>query len=62
MKLRVALDELLPAKEAARTLPQAIDRLANGDADQLVITRRNQPTAVIVSLHRYEELLALEPS
>lgn len=57
MKLRVALDELLPAKAAARELPQALDRLDRGDVEQLVITRRNEPRAVLVSVERYEELL-----
>ncbi len=58
MKLRVGLDEILPAKEAARSLPQAIDRLERGDAEHLVITRRNRPKAVIVTLARYEALLS----
>lgn len=57
MKLRVALDELLPAKAAARELPQALDRLDRGDVEQLVITRRNEPRAVLVSVERYERLL-----
>lgn len=57
MKLRVALDELLPAKVAARELPQALDRLDRGDVQQLVITRRNEPRAVLVSVQRYEQLL-----
>ena len=57
MKLRVALDELLPAKAAARELPQALDRLDRGDVEQFVITRRNEPRAVLVSVERYEQLL-----
>lgn len=60
MKLRVALDELLPAKVAARELPQALDRLQRGEVEQLVITRRNEPRAALVSVERYEELLLIE--
>jgi antitoxin (DNA-binding transcriptional repressor) of toxin-antitoxin stability system len=57
MDLRVRLDELLPAKTAARALPQALRRLETGDAEQLVITNRNEPRAALITLQRYEELL-----
>ena len=57
MSLRVRLDELLPAKTAARELPQALKRLETGDAEQLVITNRNKPRAVLITVARYEELL-----
>ncbi len=57
MKLRVGLDEILPSKTAARELPQALDRLEAGEAEQLVITRRSVPRAVLITLERYEELL-----
>lgn len=59
MKLRVRLDELLPAKAAARELPRALLRLESGEAEQLVITNRNEPRAVLITLARYEQLLAL---
>jgi prevent-host-death family protein len=55
--LRVRLDELLPSKAAARELPEALDRLERGDAEQLVITRRNEPRAVLITVARYAELL-----
>jgi hypothetical protein len=58
MNLRVRLDELLPTKTAARTLPQALARLESGDAEHLVLTTRNQPRAVLITLERYEDLLA----
>jgi PHD/YefM family antitoxin component YafN of YafNO toxin-antitoxin module len=58
--LRVKLDEIIATKEAARTLPSALDRLDSGDAEHLVITRRNAPRAVLISVGRYEELLAIE--
>jgi PHD/YefM family antitoxin component YafN of YafNO toxin-antitoxin module len=58
--LRVRLDELLPARSAARALPQALDRLEHGDAEQLVITRRNEPRAVLITVERYQELLACQ--
>lgn len=58
MTFRVRLDELLPAKTAARELPDALRRLDAGEAEQLVITRRNEPRAVLITVERYEELLA----
>ena len=60
MALRVRLDEILATKEAARTLPTALDRLDHGDAEHLVITRRNQPRAVLITVERYEQLLRAE--
>ncbi|MCW3101164.1 MAG: hypothetical protein JWL77_6782 [Chthonomonadaceae bacterium] len=62
MSLRVRLDELLPAKTAARELPRALQRLETGEADQLVITNRNEPRAVLITVERYEELLGLSGS
>ena len=56
--LRVRLDEILPARAAARQLPQALDRLEHGDAEQLVITRRNEPRAVLITVERYTQLVA----
>jgi prevent-host-death family protein len=56
--LRVRLDEILPSRDAARELPQALDRLETGEADQLVITRRNKPRAVLITVERYQQLLA----
>jgi prevent-host-death family protein len=58
MSLRVRLDELLPAKTAARELPSALRRLETGEAEQLVITNRNEPRAVLITVARYEQLLA----
>jgi prevent-host-death family protein len=60
LKLRVGLDELLPTKTAARELPQVLDRLEEGSVDQMVITRRSVPRAVLISIERYEELLSAE--
>jgi hypothetical protein len=59
MKLRVGLDEILPTKLAARTLPSALERLERGDAEQLVLTTRNVPRAVLITIERYEELLRI---
>jgi PHD/YefM family antitoxin component YafN of YafNO toxin-antitoxin module len=58
--LRVRLDELVPTKTAARQLPQQLERLERGDADHLVLTTRNVPRAVLITLERYEQLLAAE--
>jgi hypothetical protein len=57
MHLRVRLDELLPTKTAARTLPQALARLESGEAEQLILTTRSQPRAVLITVERYEQLL-----
>jgi prevent-host-death family protein len=57
MPLRVRLDELLPAKTAARELPRALRRLETGEAEHLVITNRNEPRAVLITVERYEDLL-----
>jgi prevent-host-death family protein len=57
MTLRVRLDELLPVKTAAQRLPEAMRRLDNGEAEHLVITRRSEPRAVLITVTRYEELL-----
>lgn len=61
MSLRVRLDELLTTKSAARQLPQALDRLEEGDAEQFVITRRSVPRAVLITVERYESLLQASP-
>jgi hypothetical protein len=57
MQFRVRLDEILPTKQAARTLPQELGRIERGEVEQLVLTTRNNPRAVIVSVSRFEELL-----
>lgn len=59
--LRLRLDEFLPARTAARELPQALDRLEQEEVEHLVITRRNQPRAVLITVARYEQLLAGRP-
>jgi prevent-host-death family protein len=56
--LRVRLDEFLSSRAAARELPQALDRLEQEEVEHLVITRRNQPRAVLITVERYERLLA----
>lgn len=56
-ELRVRLDELLPVKTAARTLPVQLDRLARGEVEHLIVTRRNEPRAALITVERYEELL-----
>jgi hypothetical protein len=56
VKLQVALDELIPAREAARNLPAAIERLERGDVDALIIMRRSEPRAVLLTVERYEDL------
>ena len=60
MKLRVSFDEILSIKEAVRGLPRALDQLAAGEAGHFVITRRNEPRAVLLGVERYEQLLSAE--
>ncbi len=60
MHFRVRLDEILPTKTAARRLPQELTRLERNEVDQLVLTTRNTPRAVIISVGRYDELLLAE--
>ncbi len=57
MDFRVRLDEIVPTKQAARALPQQLDRLENGEVDQLVLTTRNNPRAVVVTVERFDELV-----
>ena len=59
-ELRVRLDELLPTKEAQRSLPRQLGRLERGEVDHLVLTRRNQPCAVLLTVERYEQLAEQE--
>lgn len=56
-EIRVRLDELLPVKTAARELPAQLERLASGEVEHLIVTRRNEPRAVLITVERYEELL-----
>jgi PHD/YefM family antitoxin component YafN of YafNO toxin-antitoxin module len=60
--LRVTFDEILPIKEAVRNLPRALERLDRDEAPHFVITRRNEPRAVLVAIARYEQLLRVEQS
>jgi hypothetical protein len=54
--VRVANDELLTVREAMRELNRLIDALERGELDKVVLTRRNQMRAVVVSLERFSEL------
>lgn len=60
MRFRVRLDEIVPTKQAARALPKELDRLERGEVDQLVLTTRNAPRAVIVSVDRFDQLIQQE--
>jgi hypothetical protein len=60
MDFRVRLDELVPTKLAARQLPTELGRIERGDVDQIVLTTRSSPRAVIVSIDRYSALLRIE--
>ncbi|MGH3004419.1 MAG: hypothetical protein ACRDOS_00645 [Gaiellaceae bacterium] len=55
-EISVRTDELLPAREASRSLGKAIDRLLAGQVQKYVIVNRNQVQAVLLSVDRYAEL------
>jgi hypothetical protein len=55
-EISVRTDELLPAREASRSLGKAIERLLAGRAEKYVIVNRNQVQAVLLSVDRYAEL------
>jgi len=59
-ELLVRLDELLSARSAARDMPRALDRLVAGEVKQLVLTTNGRPRAVMLTVERYEQLLAQE--
>jgi PHD/YefM family antitoxin component YafN of YafNO toxin-antitoxin module len=56
----VTLSEILPVKMAARTLPRALDQLEQEEAEHFLITRRSRPSAVLVTVDRYQALLRAE--
>jgi PHD/YefM family antitoxin component YafN of YafNO toxin-antitoxin module len=60
MEFRVRLDEIVPTKQAARALPQELGRLERGEVDQLVLTTRNTPRAVVLSVERFDRLVRSE--
>ena len=59
-ELRLTLGEILPVKEAARTLPRALDQLEREEAEHFLITRRSRPSAILVAVERYQALLRAE--
>lgn len=60
MDFRVRLDEIVPSKQAARALPKELGRLERGEVDQLVLTTRNTPRAVLLTVERFDELIRSE--
>jgi PHD/YefM family antitoxin component YafN of YafNO toxin-antitoxin module len=60
MEFRVRLDEIVPTKQAARALPKELGRLERGEVDQLVLTTRNTPRAVLLSVERFDQLIRSE--
>jgi PHD/YefM family antitoxin component YafN of YafNO toxin-antitoxin module len=60
MEFRVRLDEIVPTKQAARALPKELERLERGEVDQLVLTTRNTPRAVLLTVERFDELIRSE--
>jgi PHD/YefM family antitoxin component YafN of YafNO toxin-antitoxin module len=63
-KISLMPDELLPAREASRSLGKALDRLNNGTVEKYVIVNRNQVQAVLLTVDTYASLLrgSLQPT
>ena len=55
-EISLRTDELLPARDASRSLGKAIERLLDGAAEKYVIVNRNQVQAVLLSVDRYAQL------
>lgn len=47
--MKVRLDQLVPVKEAARSLPALVRRLEAGEGP-LILTRRSKPVAMLQEL------------
>lgn len=47
--MTVRLDQLVPVKQAAQTLPALLRRIEEGEGP-LILTRRGKPKAMIVAL------------
>jgi PHD/YefM family antitoxin component YafN of YafNO toxin-antitoxin module len=54
--VRVSNAELASVRDAMRELNHMIDALEQGELDKIVLTRRNQMRAVVITLERYSEL------
>jgi prevent-host-death family protein len=53
-------DEFVGITDAKNRLPHVVKRLQDGLQDRVVILRNNDPVAVIIPVHVYEELRELE--
>jgi PHD/YefM family antitoxin component YafN of YafNO toxin-antitoxin module len=56
-KISLMPNELLPAREASRSLGKALDRLNDGTVEKYVIVNRNQVQAVLLTVDTYAALL-----
>ena len=54
--VRVSNQELATVREAMRELHRLLAALEHGQLEKVVLTRRNQMRAVLITLERYNEL------
>jgi antitoxin (DNA-binding transcriptional repressor) of toxin-antitoxin stability system len=53
-QIRVCLDQLVPIKQAVRTLPTLVNRLNAGEGP-FVLTKQGKPLAVLTALDSLQE-------
>lgn len=51
------LDEVVAARDAARSFSSLMERLRDGSARRFVVLFRNRPQAVVLHISEYERLL-----
>jgi hypothetical protein len=53
------LDEVVAARDAARSFSSIMARLRDGSAQRFIVFFRNRPQAVVLHISEYERLLHL---
>lgn len=53
-------EEMVGVTEARKDLPRRVNRLEAGEVSRVVLLRRSQPVAVILSTDEYERFRAME--
>lgn len=53
-------EEMLGLTDAKKELPNRVKRLVSGELERVVLLRRSQPVAVILSANEYERFRDLE--
>ncbi len=53
------LDEVIAARDAARSFSSMMERLRDGSAHRFVVFFRNRPQAVVLHVSEYDRLIRL---